>query len=213
MSEPTVVESRLSKLEHDNRRLKLTVGTVLMVLAALTLSFALVSCAGVPNEDGEGTGNSGVARDAVQGEESGEHAGTGDHNGPVPEEAGEHGTVEGGEEGEDQHGEEGAHGGGEESGTYIARNETWDRTRRGARLILTFNASRNTFVGTVENTTEQMLCAVRVEVHLDEGTELGPTARTDVQSKGTIDVELPTEGEGFDTWTAHPELSPCGVGS
>jgi hypothetical protein len=198
MSETPVVDARLDKLEQDNRRLKLTVGAVLMVLAALTLSFALISCAGVPNEDVEGTGNSGAALDVGQGEESGEHAGTGDHSGP--EGADEHGAFEGGEEGE-------------VSGTYIARNETWDRTRRGARLVLTFNASRNTFVGTVENTTEQMLCAVRVEVHLDDGTELGPTARTDVQSKGTIDVELPTEGEGFDTWTAHPELSPCGFGS
>ena len=62
---------------------------------------------------------------------------------------------------------------------------------RGARLVLTFNASRNAFVGTVENTTEQTPCAVRVEVHLDGGTELGPTARTDVPSGGTIEVELP----------------------
>ena len=81
--------------------------------------------------------------------------------------------------------------------------------RRGARLVLTFNASRNAFIGTVENTTEEMLCAVRVEVHLDDGTELGPSARNDVQSSGTIEVELPTEGQGFETWTAHPELSPC----
>jgi hypothetical protein len=171
---------------------------------------------GEHNKGGEGEGSEGAGehREGGEGEGSGEHGETGERLGS--EEAGEHGVSEGGEEGEGEHGEEGGHEEGEEgeeSGTYIARNETWDRTRRGARLILTFNASRNAFVGTVENTTEQTLCAVRVEVHLDSATELGPTARTDVPSGGTIEVELATEGEGFVTWTAHPELSPCGSGS
>jgi hypothetical protein len=31
-----------------------------------------------------------------------------------------------------------------------------------------------------ENTTQQTLCDVRVEVHLSSGTELGPTERTDL---------------------------------
>ena len=185
--------------------------------AAVALSFAVIACASVPSEGVEGTDNSGAALDAGEdreggaGEGSGEHGETGERRGS--EEAGEHGASEGGEEGEGEHGEEGGHREGEEgeeSGTYIARNETWDRTRRGARLVLTFNASRNAFVGTVENTTEQTLCALRVEVHLDSGTELGPTARTDVPSNGTIEVELPTAGERFETWTAHPELSRCG---
>ena len=43
----------------------------------------------------------------------------------------------------------------------------------GARLVLTVNAAGNGSVGTVENTTEQTLCAVHVEVHLGSGTELG----------------------------------------
>ena len=62
----------------------------------------------------------------------------------------------------------------------------------------------------VENTTEQTLCAIRVEVHLSTGTELGPTARTDLSAGQTTSVTLPTEGEAFDAWTAHPEMSPCG---
>lgn len=172
--------------------------------------------AGEHDEGGEGGGSdaAGEHRESGADEGSGEHGETGERRGS--QEAGEHRVSEGGEEGEGEHGEEGGHGEGEEgeeSGTYIARNETWDRTRRGAKLILNFNASRNAFVGTVENTTEQALCAVRVEVHLDSGTELGPTARTDVPSGGTIEVELLMEGEGFETWTAHPEFSPCGSGS
>ena len=98
---------------------------------------------------------------------------------------------------------------GEEPGVYIARGDTWDATRRGARLVLSFNAQRNAFVGQVVNTTEQTLCAIRVEVHLGGGPELGPTPRTDVPAGGSIDVELATEGASVDTWTAHPELSAC----
>ena len=41
MSEATVVDARLDKLEQDNRRLKLTVGALLLVMAAVPL--ALVS--------------------------------------------------------------------------------------------------------------------------------------------------------------------------
>ena len=62
----------------------------------------------------------------------------------------------------------------------------------------------------VENTTEGTLCAIRVEVHLSTGTELGPTASVDLAAGQTTPVTLPTEGEAFESFTAHPELSPCG---
>ena len=145
------------------------------------------------------------------------------------EEREEHGAREGGEEhrpsegrgehegsdGEGEHsGEEGGHdeGGeeGEESGIYIGVQDTWDVTRRGARLVLAFEAATDRFKGTVENTTEDRLCSARVEVHLSTGTELGPTARMDLPAGETMAVELPTGGEAFDAWTAHPEMSPCG---
>jgi hypothetical protein len=42
MSEATLLESRLSKVERDNRRLKLTVGALLLVLAAVPLIGALM---------------------------------------------------------------------------------------------------------------------------------------------------------------------------
>ena len=128
-----------------------------------------------------------------------------------PEGEGEHGGSEGdGEHGEDgEGGEHGSRGEGEESGEYIGLEDTWDATRNGARLVLSFDPASNAFVGTVENTTRQTLCAVRVEVHLSTGTELGPTERTDVPSRETTVVELPTAGEVFGAWTAHPEVSPC----
>ncbi len=42
MSEPTVVDARLDKIEQDNRRLKLTVGALLLVMAAVPLIGAVM---------------------------------------------------------------------------------------------------------------------------------------------------------------------------
>jgi len=147
------------------------------------------------------------AAGAADASAEGEHAmseGEGEH--ARSEGGGEH--SEAGEGGEGEHGEGGEEG--EESGVYIGRGETWDVVRRGARLVLKFDAGSNAFVGTVENTTESTLCAVRVEVHLSTGTELGPTPRTDVPAGQKTDVTLATEGEAFGAWTAHPEMSSCG---
>jgi len=101
---------------------------------------------------------------------------------------------------------------GEESGVYIGRNEPWDAVRRGAHLILSFDETAGAFVGTVRNTTKEPLCAVRVEVHLHEGSELGPTEKRDLRPGETMNVELSAEGESFESWTTHPEVSRCSEG-
>ena len=202
---------------------------------ALVMSLWLAACSGESQADAEGAGESDHAVEAgehaaaeggvegVGAEGSGEHREggeareSGEHReGGEAQEGGEH--AEGGEAREGgEHAEGGEHGGegghdeeGEESGVYIGAGETWDVVRRGARLVMSFDSGANAFVGTVENTTEQTLCAIRVEVHLSTGTELGPTARTDLPAGRTTSVRLPTEGEAFDAWTAHPEMSPCG---
>lgn len=193
-------------------------GRILPVFAALTLSTLLAACAGESQVDPEGTGGS---RQAI---EAGEHAAPeGGAEGVSPEgsgerrEGGEHGEAreggehaEGGEAGE--HGEEGGHDEeGEESGAYVGVAETWDVVRRGARLVLSYDSGSRAFVGRVENTTQRTLCAVRVEVHLSNGAELGPTAELDLPAGQTTPVRLPSQGEPFEAWTAHPEISPCGA--
>ncbi|MHC4141258.1 MAG: FxLYD domain-containing protein [Planctomycetota bacterium] len=108
-----------------------------------------------------------------------------------------------------EHGGEdyGAHGeAGEESGTELAPNESYDNVRNGVRLILAYNTQSNSFVGTVENTTNRTLRRVRVEVHLSNGTELGPTTPTDLAPGSKRGVRLPATSEAFDGWTAHPEV-------
>jgi hypothetical protein len=117
-------------------------------------------------------------------------------------------------EGAEEHGHsdaEHAHGDGEgeEGGHYIGRGESWDALRSGARLILAFDSASSRFTGTVQNTTESLLCAVRVEVHLSSGVELGPTAAKDVAAGQSMSIILPAGGRSFDRWTAHPEVSPC----
>ncbi len=195
----------------------------LAILPTLLLYLGLVSCAGESDAGTEGTTESGLV------EEAGEHAapvagvegqraeGSVEHQeGRAAREGGEHG--EGGESGEGgEHAEGGEHDGGaahseegEESGVYIGAAETWDVVRNGARLVLSYDSQAHAFVGSVENTTAIRLCAVRVEVHLATGTELGPTDRKDLDPGQTMEVRLATAGEAFESWTAHPELSPCG---
>ena len=92
--------------------------------------------------------------------------------------------------------------GGEEAGMALAPNEIYDEVHGGARLILVYDAAINSFIGTVENTTDAILQQVRVEVHLSNGLELGPTIPIDLAPGEQADVMLSV----FDSWTAHAEV-------
>ena len=95
---------------------------------------------------------------------------------------------------------------GEESGAELALNETYDQVRNGARLILAYDAQTNAFKGTVENTTDETLKQVRVEVHLSNRKELGPTPAADLAPGEKREVQLIATSTDFDGWTAHPEV-------
>ena len=117
-------------------------------------------------------------------------------NQPVAEAAGEHG---GG-------GEVGASGNEEGGGANLAPDETFDMVRGGARLILNYDAGGNSFRGTVENTTNSVLTRVRIEVHLSNGTELGPTTPVDLAPGQVMAVDLPSTQASFSVWIAHAEV-------
>lgn len=178
--------------------------------------FAVIACAEQPGPDAAADSEAGgdvmaaeaeEAADAQAMEAEAEEDQAGEHReGREHDEGGEHG--EGHASGE--HSEGGEHGEeGEESGYYIGRDANWDTTRRGMRLTLSYDAVRDAFTGTVHNTTEATICAVRVEVHL-RGVELGPTERRDLGAGESMPIELPADGESFERWTAHPESSACG---
>ncbi len=97
-------------------------------------------------------------------------------------------------------------GEGEEPGVRLAIDDTYNVVRNGVRLILRYDSTSSSFDGTVENVIEQRVSAVRVEVHLSNGTELGPTERKDLEPGEKLAVKLSSiKGQDFDWWKAHAE--------
>ncbi len=192
--------------------------STVLVLASFILLVALTGCAssgsemaerggGVESsEDGEESGEHSGSESGESGEESGEHSGS--ESGEGGERSGEHSGSESGEGGEESGEHSGSESGegGEESGTQFGLNETFDEGRAGARLVLSYDPDANAFIGTVENTTGAALSRVRVEVHLSNGTELGPTTPIDLEPGQVVDVTLPALSRPFTSWSAHPEV-------
>ena len=127
----------------------------------------------------------------IGGEAKGEHSSSG-------RESGRESGIEGAE---------GSGGGEEGSGAgMLAPNETFDMTRAGARLIMNYDAPGNAFTGTVENTSNNTLTNVRIEIHLSNGAELGPTTPVDMAPGEVININLPSTPESFTGWTPHAEV-------
>ena len=123
---------------------------------------------------------------------------------------GEHGS--GGESGGEGAGEGSGSGGEEASAANLALDETFDQVRAGARLILIYDAPSNSFRGTVENTTNNVLSRVRIEVHLSNGTELGPTVPVDMAPGEVLAINMAATPEPFTGWIPHAEVG-SGEGS
>ena len=134
------------------------------------------------------------------GESGGEHSSS--REGGSERGGGEHGGS-GGESGRESGGESGSEEG---SGATLAPDATFDATRGGAQLVLNYDAAGNAFTGTVENTTNSALSNVRIEVHLSNGTELGPTTPVDMAPGEVLAVNLPSTQASFTGWIAHAEV-------
>ena len=175
---------------------------LVMALVMTIAISALAACGGNGSGPEEADGNGSTLsepsepserRESSESGESGEHGGEGE-SGEHPGESGEHG--EGSEYREE----------GEESGTQYARDDTYDSVRAGARLRLSYDPGSNAFTGTVENVTDGTLSRVRVEVHLSNGIELGPTPPVDLAPGAVADIILQASAMPFETWSAHPEV-------
>ena len=105
----------------------------------------------------------------------------------------------------------GESGAGEESGAMLALDQTYDAVRAGTRLIMRYDAAENAFTGTVRNITERVLRQVRVEVHLSNGVELGPTERVDLAPGAEVAVRLTAGERTFSGWTPHAEVGAGGA--
>jgi len=93
----------------------------------------------------------------------------------------------------------------EESGKKLSPTETYDHVHNGVRLILAFHNASSSFIGSVENTTDKTVKSVRVEVHLSNGTELGPTESMDLAPGEKAGIKLEAVGQVFTWWKAHLE--------
>ena len=94
----------------------------------------------------------------------------------------------------------------EESGTQLTKSQTYDEVRNGCRLILRYDSTTNAFSGTATNVTNGTLSRVRVEVHLSNGIELGPTTPVNLAPNESVDIFLRASTQSFETWSAHPEV-------
>ncbi len=100
----------------------------------------------------------------------------------------------------------GGKGEGKEDGTQFGLGDVYDVVKNGTHLVLSFDAKSNSFIGTVENTTKKVLRKVRVEVHLSNGIELGPTAPVDLEPGEKVEVKLEASEKDFETWSTHAEV-------
>jgi hypothetical protein len=184
------------------------------LLAVLCIAFLLVFAYGCNKgaKDTETT-EAGTQEQAEAGEhthegETAEHT----HEGETAEQTKEGEKAEHTHEGETaEHTHEGEtaehthEGEGEESGPQIGLDGTHNEVRKGVRLILSFDSESSSFVGTVENVSEKTVPKVRVEVHLSNGKELGPTKPVNLAPGKKIKVKLPAVDQTFTWWKAHAE--------
>ena len=68
-------------------------------------------------------------------------------------------------------------------------------------------------MSTVENTTANVLSQVRIEVHLSNGTELGPTAPVDMAPGQVLEINLSATEASFTGWIAHADVGGNAEGS
>ena len=184
---------------NSRKRIAVMAGT-----AVLSLALIAGACSN-GGESGEGAGHE------SRGEGAGEHSGEGRGEG-----AGEHSGEGAGHEGAGEHSGEGAGHEGDESGEETSPTLPVSQPTSGTFNNLDYRAAydeaTNSFKATVTNNTDQTVCASRVEVHMavqGQVIELGPTARVDLQPGESNDVELPAGSVVPDTYTIHPESSPC----
>lgn len=93
-----------------------------------------------------------------------------------------------------------------ESGRRWAPAETATETRNGVELVISYSSSTERFTGTVTNTNDTTVTDVRVEIHLSNGTELGPTPRVDLAPDESRPVTLDASGQSFTWYSVHVEI-------
>ena len=84
--------------------------------------------------------------------------------------------------------------------------------RGGVELVMRFEQAAERFAGTVRNTTSQTVRDARVEIHLSNGAELGPTIPVDMAPGAVYSITMPSTQASFTGWVPHAEVG-SGEGS
>jgi len=93
-----------------------------------------------------------------------------------------------------------------EGGRRWDKDEEATVTRSGVKLVIRYHSSDEEFRGTMTNTTDSPVSDARVEIHLSNGKELGPTPGTGVAGGENTDVTLDAAGQDFSWFSVHIEL-------
>lgn len=94
----------------------------------------------------------------------------------------------------------------EEDGKRYTKTQTYDVVKKGVRLVLKYDKKESAFIGTIENVTKKNVDRARVEVHLSNGVELGPTKPTNLKPGEKIEIILFAKGQKFEKWSTHAEV-------
>ncbi len=109
-------------------------------------------------------------------------------------------------ESRESHARDYSEGEGEEDRTMLGIVESYNVEKNGVNLVLSYDANTSKFMGTVKNISNDIIKNVRVEIHLSNGKELGPTKAVDMAANESYTIELDASGEKFETWNAHAEV-------
>jgi len=94
----------------------------------------------------------------------------------------------------------------EEDGKQFEKSQTYDEVKKGVRLELKYDEATSQFFGVITNDSKNMIERARVEVHLSNGVELGPTTPKDLPAGEKMEVTLSAAGQDFETWSTHAEV-------
>ena len=100
--------------------------------------------------------------------------------------------------------EEGEHG--EESGKMYSKTQTYEMVKSGVKLTLKYDKVAASFLGIMENVSKKTAEMARVEVHLSNGVELGPTKPGNLKPGAKVKVKLDAKGQKFESWNCHAEV-------
>ena len=82
----------------------------------------------------------------------------------------------------------------------------------GLDLDVGHDPTTKAFTGVITNNTSQLICGVRLEIHVGRGgstLELGPTVDADWAPGQARSMVLGFDAMPGDTYSLHPEVTPC----